>query len=46
MQYFYNFITNLNNNMVYSVFPFISIKGDPDKPHIILNKSILITKYT
>ena len=46
IQYFYNFITNLNRNSVYSLSPLISIQGNSDDPYLVLSKAILVTKYS
>lgn len=46
MGYFYDFITNLSHNSLYTVIPMIYIKGKPDEPYLVLSKSILVTKYS
>jgi hypothetical protein len=46
MEYFYNFITNLNSNSLYTVIPIISIKNNYNEPYMVLSKSILVTKYS
>jgi len=46
IQYFYNFISNLNNNSIYSISPLISIKGNSEDPYLVLSKAILVTKYS
>jgi hypothetical protein len=46
IQNFYEFFKKINGNMVYSVSPMISIKGNPNEPYTVLSKSILITKYS
>lgn len=45
MEYFYNFITNLNSNSLYAVIPIISINNNPNEPYIVLSRSILVSKY-
>lgn len=44
MEYFYNFITNLDGNSLYTVIPIISVKNSD--PYMVLSKSILVTKYS
>jgi len=46
MEFFYNFITGLSSNSLYTVIPIISVKNSPDEPYIVLSNSILVTKYS
>jgi hypothetical protein len=46
MEYFYNFITNLNSNSLYTVIPMISINNNPNEPYMVLSRSILVSKYS
>jgi hypothetical protein len=46
MEYFYNFITNLDNNSLFTVIPIISIKNNFNEPYMVLGKSILVTRYS
>lgn len=46
MDYFKDFIFNLDSNSLYTVIPLISINHDVDRPYLVLSKSILITKYS
>jgi hypothetical protein len=41
---FYNFITNLNGNYLYSFIPLHS--NDSNKPYIVLSRSFLVTNYS
>jgi hypothetical protein len=45
-EYFYNFITNLNSNSLYTVIPIISIKNNINEPYMVLSRSILVSKYS
>jgi hypothetical protein len=40
------FITSLEPSSLYTVIPLLSFDGRDDKPHLILSKQILLTKYS
>jgi hypothetical protein len=40
------FINNLESNSLYTIIPLISIHAKEDDPHIILNKQILVSKFS
>jgi hypothetical protein len=46
IEYFYNFVTNLSSNSLYTVIPLLSFNNNPDEPYMVLSKSILVTKYS
>lgn len=46
LEYFFDFIDGLDSNILYTVIPFISIKGDPNEPYLVLSRSILATRYS
>jgi hypothetical protein len=46
MEYFYNFITNLDSNSLYTVIPVLSPSNDHNKPYIVISRNILVSKYS
>jgi hypothetical protein len=46
IEYFKDFINNLNSNYLYTVIPLISATNNPHESYIVLSRSILVTKYS
>jgi hypothetical protein len=41
-----NFINKLEDDQIYTIIPLVSTFGTNNDPHIVINKQILITKYS
>jgi hypothetical protein len=46
MEYFSNFVNNLDSNALYSVIPLISVKKNLNEPYLVLSNTMLVTKYS
>jgi len=46
IEYFYDFITTLSSNSLYTMIPMISINNNPDEPYLVLSNSILVSKHS
>lgn len=46
LDYFYDFVTSLDSNTLYSVIPMITTNNELNKPYMVLSRTILVTKYS
>ena len=46
LDYFYDFVTSLDSNTLYSVIPMIITNNELNKPYMVLSRTILVTKYS
>ena len=46
IEYFSDFVNNLDSNSLYTIIPIISPSNDYNKPYLVLSRTILVSKYS